>query len=84
MKKKKGTTDMWQKLERLRLKLAVKKRLKGLVVKPSVSDERLGAPRMVQLEERQQKRIHECPPCDSTNAPHPEALLQTITKRKGL
>jgi hypothetical protein len=39
---------------------------------------------VVELEERRRKRIHERPPCNPTNAPDPEALLQTITKRKGL
>ncbi len=51
-----------------------KKWLKWLIVKPSVSDERLGAPRMVQLEERQWKGIHESPPCNTSNPPDPEAL----------
>ncbi len=69
---------------RCKKKKKKKKKLKGFIVKPSVSDERLGAPIMVQLEERRQKRIHGCPPCDSMNAPHPEALLQMIIKRKGL
>ena len=61
-----------------------KKRVEGLVVEPSVQNHRLGTLGMVELEERRRKRIHERPPCNPTNAPDPEALLQTITKRKGL
>ncbi len=45
-----------------------KKRVEGLIIKPSVRDHGLSTLRIVENEERQQKRVDESPPCNPTNA----------------
>ncbi len=61
-----------------------KKQVEGLVIKPSVRDHGLSTLGIVELEEWQQRRVDESPPCNPMNAPHHEVLLQPMTKWKRL